>query len=92
MAMDNPIAFQVQERIAQLSQALLSLHPQMPTLLRDIHTTLRANPDVVTLLTDQEIGVLVSSLKKQTGVAITTSAASKKPSSAALKKITVDDL
>lgn len=87
----NQLAFQVQEKIEQLNQALLSAHPQMPTLLRDIHTLLRSQPEIVTLLTDQEIGVLVASLKKQTGVAIV-AAAPKKPSAAALKKLTVDDL
>lgn len=56
----------VREKIASLQSALLERHPRMPTLLAEIHTTLRAQPENVTLMTEEEIRVIVSGLEKQT--------------------------
>ena len=90
--MTNPgQAFEVQEKLAQLEQALLEKLPTMPTLLRDIHRSLKADPDIVTLLSEEECGILVQGLKKQTGAEIATSAL-KQPRKKALSKLTVDDL
>jgi hypothetical protein len=59
-------AEQLKEKVRELQSMLLSSHPQMPTLLRTIHSALRADPDMVTLLEPEEIGVIVSGLQKQT--------------------------
>ena len=56
------------DRVSQLQEALLSRHPSMPGLLREIHTTLRAQPENVTLLNEDQISVIVNGLKEQTGV------------------------
>ena len=81
----------VQMKIAELQTAFLSNHPTMPTLLREIHSTLKADPETVTLLTDAEVGTIISSLQKYTGAVITAKSA---PASAkkALKNLTADDL
>jgi hypothetical protein len=84
-------AFEVKEKLAALEQALLKQLPTMPTLLRDIHRSLKADPDTVTLLSEEECAVLVQGLKKQTGTTIATSAL-KSPKKKALSKMTVDDL
>lgn len=81
---------QIKEKILSLESALLSQHPSMPTLLREIHQTLKANPDCVTLLENEEIGVIVNGLKKQTATEIATAAI--KTKSKSLKAITLDDL
>jgi hypothetical protein len=60
--------FDLQTKVAELSQLILDKHPRMPVLLREIHTTLRQYPENVTLLSEEEIGVIVSGLIVQTGV------------------------
>jgi len=61
--------FELKEKVGQLSQLILDKHPKMPTLLREIHTTLRQYPEQVTLLTEEEISVIVSGLAVQTNTA-----------------------
>lgn len=84
-------AFVIKEKLAQLQEALLEATPNMPVLLRDIHRELKADPDVVTVLSDEECAILVKGLKKQTSTEIATKAI-KKTTKKAAKKITVDDL
>lgn len=88
----NP-GFQIKEKCAALSLALLSAHPTIPVLLREIHTQLRSDPECVTLMSEAEIAIVVQGLQRQTGVEIV-SAAVKKPSISknAMKNITVDDI
>lgn len=84
------ISTQIKEKILSLQSALLSSHPTMPTLLREIHQTLKANPDCVTLLTEEEIGTIVNGLKKQTATEIATTALKSKTK--AIKNMTLADL
>lgn len=88
--MDNQ-AFEVQEKLAQLEQALLAGTPTMPTLLREIHRTLKNDPDIVTLLSEEDCSILVRGLKKQTATEIATSA-TKKKTTKAMSKMTLLDL
>ena len=73
-------AEQLSEKVSSLSEAILGRHPTMPTLLREIHTTLRSYPEQVTLLSESEIQVIVSGLSVQTNVAFAASAS--KPAAA----------
>ena len=82
----------VQMKIADLQSAILSSHPQMPNLLREIHQTLRNDPETVTLLTDTEIGTIVTGLQTFTGSFITAKAVKAPSARAALKNISSDDL
>ena len=81
----------LQEKISNLKEAILSAHPQIPTLLRTIHTELRAHPENVTLLSDAEIATVVLGLKKQTATEIVT-AAVKSGGRKKKETISLDDL
>lgn len=84
---------QIQEKILALQNSLLEANPMMPSLLQEIHRNLKNDPAVVTLLTEDEIAIIVSGLSKQTQTQILTTLA--KPSAAskkALSKVTTDDL
>lgn len=83
-------AEQLKESVLNLQEALLTAHPQMPTLLRQIHAQLKADPTNVTLLSEEEIGVVVSGLKKQTQTTIATSLSKSKTKS--IKSIGIGDL
>ena len=87
---DTDQAYQIKEKLAQLEESLLKKLPEMPTLLRDIHRQLKKDPEIVTLLTEEECGILVSGLKKQTSTSIATSAL--KTKTKAQSKMTVADL
>lgn len=84
------ISEQIKEKTLQLEQALLSQHPSMPSLLKEIWLTLKANPDQVTLLSEEDIGIVVRGLKQQTKTEISTTALKTKGKS--LKNISLDDL
>lgn len=76
-------------KIAELDEMIKAAHPRMPMLLRDIHSILKADPDNVTLLSESDIGVIVSGLKLQTKTTITAAALGKKTS---LKNTQLADL
>ena len=84
-------AFEVREKLAHLEEALTAGTPNMATLLRDIHRSLKADPDVVTILSEEECSILVRGLKKQTATEIATTA-TKKGAKKSLKKLTIADL
>ena len=78
------------KRIQELSAALLTQHPSLPVLLRDIHKRLRDDPNIVTILTEEEITTIVSGYKTHTQItSIATQMATK---GKALKNISVDDI
>ena len=83
---------QVQERIVNLSIALTNAHPTISSLLREIHTQLKADPEVVTLLSEEEIAVVVSGLKRQTATEIATSALKTTKGNKSLKSLSLADL
>jgi hypothetical protein len=89
MSITDATAFslaEVQETISELQEKLLSAHPEMPVLLRKIHTKLKADPALVTLLTEEEISQIVNGLKHVTNIQLTSSTTKKesrdKPASA----------
>lgn len=79
----------IKQNITELEQLILTAHPKLPILLREIHKILLADIDNITLLTDADIGILVSGLKKQTATEITAKLMTKKVS---LKNTSIDDL
>lgn len=86
---------QIQEKITALQKALLDDTPQMPLLLRDIHSQLKQNPEVVTLLSEDEIAAIVSGLSKQTQSHLAGSmmkATKSASATKALKRVTNDEL
>jgi len=84
-------AFVIREKLAHLQENLEAKVPGIATLLRDIHTQLKKDPDVVTILSEDECAILVRGLKAQTSTVIATAALKKKPKKA-LSKTTLADL
>jgi hypothetical protein len=78
----------IREKVAALQGHLLTAHPLIPTLLRTIHTQLKADPEIVTLMSEEEIKVIVSGLQYQTKVKLVEASTPKKKS---LKKMDLDD-
>ena len=64
--MSTNLPFELAEKVFSLSAMIIDKHPQLPTLLRDIHTALRKQPENVTLMSEEEICIIVSALKVQT--------------------------
>ena len=87
----NPKLFEAQEKLASLESDLIAGTPNISTLLRDIHRTLKADESLVTILSAEECSILVRGLKKQTNTEIAV-AAIKKPARKSLKSLSVDDL
>lgn len=57
-------------KVDSLRQALVNVHPDMPKLLNDIWKLLKADPNNVTLLSDEDMGVISSGLQTQTNTRI----------------------
>ena len=65
--MNTPNAgFLLKEKVASLEAALLSKHPTMPILLREVHRNLQQQPENMILLTEDEIRAIVNGLEVQT--------------------------
>lgn len=89
----NEVYIDIQSKLQELQSQLLTAHPALPSLLRTIHSQLKNDPAVVTLLTEDEMHIIVQGLEKQTNTylasSITKPSATKK---ASLSKVKVDDL
>lgn len=86
------LSYQLREKVQELSGALLARHPTMPTLLREIHSTLSKYPEQVTLLGEDDIMIIVNGLKVQTGVEFATAATSGKTGALKSLKGKIDKL
>lgn len=75
-------AFQIQEKLADLEERLVANTDNIAELLRDIHRSLKNDPDVVTILTEAECSTLVRGLLKQTTTVIATKALKSRPKKA----------
>jgi len=53
-------------KLAELKAAIHAKHPTMPMLLQDIHRALKAQPDQVILLKEEEIATIIDGLELQT--------------------------
>lgn len=82
---------QIRSNILDLQNKLLEAHPQMPVLLKTIHDQLKEDPTNVTLLSEEEINIIVSGLEKQTGVELGKTI-SKQATTKKLSKMTSADL
>jgi hypothetical protein len=85
----------IKAKILEMNEALLAANPRMPLLLRDIHIHLQKDPELVTIITEEEIGMIVNGLKKQTQTTLVTAVIKQSTSAVTKKKLsnlTVDDL
>lgn len=78
--------------MAELEQALNERVPGFANILREIHMKLKKDPATVTLLTDEEIGLIVSGLERHTNVTIVAPAAVKSAKKAAKLPVSALDL
>ena len=83
-----PVDFQ--EKLASLQSAILERHPRMPGLLQEIHRALKLQPENVTLMSEDEIAIVVQGLQVQTQTSLIKTAVAKK--AAPKKAISVADL
>jgi len=81
---------QVVDRIAMLQETLRNNSPAYESLLHTIHVQLAKDPDVVHLLTEDQIGMIVAGLSKKKDVVIATTLQKSKKTS--LKNIGLDQL
>lgn len=84
-------ASEVQDKIQELQERLLSQHPTMPVLLQTIHKLLKQQPDNITLLSDEQIGVIVSGLMRHTSTEISAKAAGSRAKKVT-QKLSLSDL
>lgn len=84
----HPIAMEMAELQAALDQNV----PGFANKLREIHVKLRNDPIIVTLLSDEEIGVIVSGLERHTNVQIIAPAAIKASSRSKKVPVSASDL
>jgi hypothetical protein len=81
----------ITERIIELRDALTKQLPTLPSLLRTIHDQLRADPEVVTLLTEEQVEAIIAGLEVQTKrdiYELVEKPAKEKKAKGALKEIT----
>lgn len=79
-------------RIAELEQALLSQHPQMPTYLKQIHAELLKAPELVHIMTNEQRSILIAALQKQTGTNIFMALKAKKPTARSMATASIEEL
>ena len=90
----TPQQFSVVEKIEELKQMLLTNDPAMERLLKQIHTAVHKDPELVHFLKPEQIGAIVSGCMYVTKVVIVTTA-TKKATTASGKKLsqlTLDDI
>lgn len=83
-------AEQVQEQLASMKALLDTATPGLPGLLRTIHQQLKKDPEIVTILSDEECNILVEGLKEHTKIELSCTQAAKKGKS--LKNTKLADL
>lgn len=83
-------AGQLKDKILALQHSLSNSLPNYEGLLHVIHRNLSADPDIVHLLSDDEIGVICAGLSKKTGIVLAAKDAKKAAKN--LKGTTLADL
>lgn len=86
----HPLAMQ----FAELEAALLTADPTFKTTLRDVHRHLGKDPELVTLMTEEEVEMIVKGLVVFANAEVVEPAKAKavKTAAKALKNISADDL
>jgi len=82
---------QLKDKIAEIRDTLENSAPGLPSLLRTIHTQLKKDPELVTLLSNEDCSILVNGLKEHTKIELACTAMKGKTRTA-LKQTTIADL
>lgn len=85
---DHPLVMQ----LAELEAALTENLPEFRTILRDIHSKLRSDPDCVTALSEDEIGAIVHGLIRHAEIEIVAPAKLKAVKKASKTPVSASDL
>ena len=85
--MTQTLEFEIKEKIESLKAKILEKHPLMPNLLQEIHRALSAQPEQVTLLSEEEMNVIIQGLEAHTNTFLMTAAATKTPSKSVNQRI-----
>lgn len=90
-------AQQLQEKIARMQSLMLADNPGFETILREIHITLHKNEDLVHLLSEEDIGKIVSGLAKKERIVIAEAMSKDKKGNTSkgkvpLSQLTMDDI
>lgn len=90
----TPQQFLVVEKIARLENCLLASDPQMPHLLRAIHTALHQDPELVHFLEPAQVGVITKAAFTQAKITVVTTSVKKasKTTNKELSALTLADL
>lgn len=92
----NSPGFLLKQKVGELNEAMLSNHPRMPVLLKEIWLAVRKQPEQVTLLDPEETHTIFQGIERQTGIFLASSVTESKSKSgttskmAALKKLGAD--
>lgn len=82
------------QRLHDLQLAQDTLDPNLAIHLREIHGMLKENPEVVSLLSDEQISSYLSARRKLSNITVMPAAktAAKKTAASKAAKITLDDI
>ena len=92
----NSPGFLLKQKVGELNEAMLSNHPRMPVLLKEIWLAVRKQPEQVTVLSPEETHTIFQGIERQTGIFLATSVTESKSKTgtsskmAALKKLGAD--
>lgn len=85
-------AEQIVSRISELQEALTKTTPGYERILQVIHTALSKDEALTHLLTEEQVGVIVSGLSRKKNVVIAAAAAKSTSKNKQLSKLTAEDL
>lgn len=80
------VIYELKEKVATLQEQLTKQNPLIGGLLRNIHTQLRSDGELVTVLSEEEIGTIVRGLSMETRTQIATTAVKKESAASIIKK------
>lgn len=83
---------QILEKLSLLQDNLEKSLPGYKDVLRSIHSQLRADPDMVHVLSEEQIGLIVAGLSKHKGVVIATAIAKSSNGGKKAKSLDLGDL
>jgi hypothetical protein len=83
---------QLKLKCAELQQALLTENPGYRTILQGIHENIREQPELMYVLSDEEISAVVSGLSKHSNVVIAEEKKKAPISRAKAAKLSADDV
>lgn len=88
----SPEYAKVYEDLCSLEQQLVENIPTFVSTLRDIHRAQAQDPNIVTIMTPEEIGVILTGLRKHMAVEVIAPKAKTKSTTARLKNLDDSDI